>query len=155
MIASLIALPFLALAKADLVEDCTRTAVVVEGDTCDSLSAQYGVSTFQFALVNSAEVDSSCSNLQIDQTVCLGTAGNDCTKTYRVVADDTCGWIQEMYGMDKETLYSNNPQINDDCTNIYIGEVLCVDTQAYEYPEYDQDLYDAVAETYLPFCDEL
>ena len=28
-------------------------------------------------------------------------------------------------GIDIPTLYVNNPQINDDCTNIYVGQVLC------------------------------
>jgi hypothetical protein len=50
-----------------------------------------------------------------------------------------------MYGMDNSTLYSNNPQINGDCSNIYIGEVLCVDTVAYSYPAYNSSLYDVSA----------
>lgn len=44
--------------------------------------------------------------------------------------------------MANTTLYSNNPQINSDCSNIYIGEVLCVDTNTFAYPEYNQTLYD-------------
>lgn len=47
--------------------------------------------------------------------------------------------------MDNSTLYSNNPQINGDCSNIYIGEVLCVDTVAYSYPAYNSSLYDVSA----------
>jgi hypothetical protein len=46
-----------------------------------------------------------------------------------------------MYGMSNDTLYNNNPQIDSDCTNIYIGEVLCVDTTAYDYPEFNSTLY--------------
>jgi hypothetical protein len=76
-----------------------------------------------------------------------------------------------MYGMDNTTLYSNNPQINVDCSNIYIGEVLCVDTEAFSYPEYNATLYDvsppllpssrpnancdqSLSWSYLPYCDE-
>jgi hypothetical protein len=77
-----------------------------------------------------------------DQVVCLGTEGQDCTKVYTVVEGDTCEWIQEMYGMDSNTLWSNNPQINDDCTNIYIGEVLCADTACFDYPEFNQTAFD-------------
>ena len=44
--------------------------------------------------------------------------------------------------MSNSTLYSNNPQINPDCSNIYVGEVLCVDTNTFAYPEYNQTLYD-------------
>ncbi|ODO06295.1 hypothetical protein L198_01527 [Cryptococcus wingfieldii CBS 7118] len=115
---------------------------------------QYGVSTYQLALVNDAEIDENCDNLEPDQSVCLGIEGQDCTKVYTVVANDTCAWVQEMYGISNETLYSNNPQIDAACENIYIGEVLCVDTDAFAYPDYNSTLYDSLAYTYLPYCDE-
>ncbi|TYJ54646.1 hypothetical protein B9479_004680 [Cryptococcus floricola] len=145
-------LPFLSGAFA--IDGCTRNATVVQGDTCDSISRQYGVSTYQLALVNDAEIDENCDNLQPDQSVCLGIDGQDCTKVYTVVANDTCAWVQEMYGISNETLYSNNPQIDAACENIYIGEVLCVDTDAFAYPDYNSTLYDSLAYTYLPYCDE-
>lgn len=47
-----------------------------------------------------------------------------------------------MYGIDAGVLYNNNPQINDECSNIYIGEVLCVDTDSFSYPSYNQTAYD-------------
>lgn len=81
-----------------------------------------------------------------DQVVCLGISGEDCTKVYTVVEGDTCDWIDEMYGMGLDTLYANNPQINDECTNIYIGEVLCVDTQDFEYPDFNQTAFDVSSE---------
>lgn len=46
-----------------------------------------------------------------------------------------------MYGISNETLYANNPQIDADCENIYVGEVLCVDTDAFSYPSYNETLY--------------
>lgn len=46
-----------------------------------------------------------------------------------------------MYGISNETLYANNPQIDADCENIYVGEVLCVDTDAFSYPAYNESLY--------------
>ncbi|CAD6564930.1 MAG: hypothetical protein TREMPRED_000404 [Tremellales sp. Tagirdzhanova-0007] len=117
------------------------------------MARQYGVSTFQLALVNEATIDESCDNLSVGENVCLGITGEDCTKVYTVVSNDTCAWIEEMYGMSNSTLYSNNPQINPDCSNIYVGEVLCVDTNTFAYPEYNQTLYDTLAYTYLPYCD--
>ncbi|GFZ42761.1 hypothetical protein JCM24511_00479 [Saitozyma sp. JCM 24511] len=148
----LAALPLLSSVIA--IDGCTRNATVQAGDTCDSISTKYGVSTFQLALVNDASIDEQCENLMPNQTVCLGVSGQDCTKVYTVVANDTCAWIEEMYGMDNSTLYSNNPQINGDCSNIYIGEVLCVDTVAYSYPAYNSSLYDSLSYSYLPYCDE-
>ncbi|KAL7419666.1 hypothetical protein Q5752_005580 [Cryptotrichosporon argae] len=148
-----LALAVLPVVSAVLAADnCTRSATIVAGDTCDSISSQYGVSTFQLALVNDAEIDEDCDNLQVNSTVCLGIDGQDCTKVYTVVANDTCDWIIEMYGMSNDTLYSNNPQIDATCSNIYIGEVLCVDTTAFAYPAYNESLYEEVAYTYLPYC---
>lgn len=46
-----------------------------------------------------------------------------------------------MYGISNETLYANNPQIDAECENIYVGEVLCVDTDAFSYPSYNETLY--------------
>lgn len=146
------ALPFISAAAA-AIQGCTRNATIVSGDTCDSISTKYGVSTFQLALVNEATIDENCDNLQPNTTICLGVAGQDCTKVYTVVKNDTCDWIMQMYGIANSTLYSNNPQINGDCSNIYVGEVLCVDTVPYTYPAYNTTLYETLAYTYLPYCD--
>ena len=53
----------------------------------------------------------------------------------------TCEWIQETYGISNPTLIANNPQIDANCENIYVGEVLCVDTDDYVYPEVNQTIY--------------
>jgi len=92
--------------------------------------------------VNNPEVNDACDNLVPDTEICLGESGMDCTKVYTVVAGDTCEWIQEMYGMTEDVLYGNNPQINAECTNIYIGEVLCVDTEKFDYPPYNLTAYE-------------
>ncbi|WWC60092.1 uncharacterized protein I303_102656 [Kwoniella dejecticola CBS 10117] len=149
---ALAVLPLLSSVLA--IDGCTRNATVVSGDTCDSISRKYGVSTYQLALVNDATIDENCDNLQPGQVVCLGIEEHDCTKVYTVVADDTCDYIQQTYGISNETLWSNNPQIDDACDNIYVGEVLCVDTESYTYPQYNETLYNALAYTYLPYCDE-
>ena len=83
---ALLALPFLHSALA--IDNCTRNATVVAGDTCDSISRQYGVSTFQLALVNEANIDENCDNLNPGDIICLGLEGTDCTKVYTVVADE-------------------------------------------------------------------
>lgn len=59
-----------------------------------------------------------------------------------------------MYGISSDSLWSNNPQIDAECSNIYVGEVLCVDTEQFSYPTYNRTLYETLAYTYLPFCDE-
>ncbi|EEB87920.1 hypothetical protein MPER_14520, partial [Moniliophthora perniciosa FA553] len=42
--------------------------------------------------------------------------------TYVVKSEDTCNTIVANHGIDMTLLLANNPQINDDCTNIYNGE---------------------------------
>jgi len=105
---------------------CDRSYVIKEGDICDSISAAQGVSTYQLAVVNNGIIDAACSNLTPGNTICLGYKPDDCTSVYVVKKDDTCDAIISAYGIDATTLWTNNPQIDTECYNIYIGEVLCV-----------------------------
>lgn len=50
-------------------------------------------------------------------------SGEDCTTTYVIQANDTCDQITASHAINSTMLYANNPQINVDCTNLYIGEV--------------------------------
>ena len=89
--------------------------------------------SYQLAAVN-PQIDAGCTNLMPDEVLCLGTQGEDCTTTYVVQPDDTCDQISQNHGLNNTILYENNPQINQDCTNIYIGEVrsTCVNRASYE-----------------------
>ena len=119
-----LALPFVAqFVAAD--NTCTRSYTVQEGDICDSISAANNVSTYQFAVVNHGSVDDECDNLAPGQSYCLGWQGEDCTTTYVVQANDDCDIIAAAANINTTILYLNNPQIDDACSNIYIGEVLC------------------------------
>jgi LysM repeat protein len=60
------------------------------------------------------------------QSLCLGTAGQDCTDTYVVQPNDTCEEVANANKVDLGVLYQNNPQLNNPtCNNMYVGEV-CV-----------------------------
>ncbi|KAH7918401.1 hypothetical protein BV22DRAFT_1076251 [Leucogyrophana mollusca] len=122
-IAAFIALPFVAQLAA--AETCTRTYTAQEGDICDSISAAQNVSTYQLAVVNNGIIDDECNNIAPGTSYCLGWQGEDCSTTYVVQANDDCDIISNAAGINNTILYLNNPQINTDCTNIYIGEVLC------------------------------
>lgn len=126
VIAALVALPFVAQ-SAFAADDCARTYTVKAGDYCDKISVAHNVSTYQLAVVNPS-INAACDNLQPDQTLCLGKSGEDCQTTYQIKADDTCDQITQVHAINSTILYANNPQINADCSNIYIGEVLCVGT---------------------------
>ncbi|KAJ7724568.1 hypothetical protein DFH07DRAFT_758973, partial [Mycena maculata] len=49
-----------------------------------------------------------------------------CAQTYTVVSGDTCAAIESRTGISDAQLHSLNPSINSGCTNLQIGEVLCV-----------------------------
>ncbi|KAG5735178.1 hypothetical protein E4T56_gene1282 [Termitomyces sp. T112] len=166
---AVLALPI--LAQSVYGATCNRKYTIQEGDICDSISVAKNVSTYQLSAINTATIDSSCSNLVPGNTICLGYAGEDCSTTYRVVADDTCDHIAANHGLNTTILYLNNPQINDECTNIYVGEVLCVSNTVQVPPQPSGTLPGAVIPTTaapanptatasaddddIPFCDEL
>ncbi|OSD06017.1 carbohydrate-binding module family 50 protein [Trametes coccinea BRFM310] len=81
---------------------------------------------YQLAVVNANSIDSGCDNLQVGQVLCLGTEGEDCKTTHVVQQDETCDLITGTYNINATLLYANNPQIDSQCDNLYIGEVLCV-----------------------------
>ncbi|KAF8513317.1 hypothetical protein BU17DRAFT_53326 [Hysterangium stoloniferum] len=113
----------LALVASD--DSCTCTYTIVEHDFCDSISTANNVSTFQLAVVNPS-INSRCTNLMPGQQLCLGTLGKDCTAVHIVQEGDTCNIITSNYGLNASMLVTNNPIINSECTDIYIGQVLCV-----------------------------
>ncbi|KAF8650729.1 hypothetical protein AX16_005102 [Volvariella volvacea WC 439] len=113
---------------------CLRSYTVKEGDICDSISAAKSVSTYQLAVINEDIINSQCTNLVPGSSICLGYEGEDCSTTYVVRRDDTCEGIQAAHGINSTILYLNNPQINEACDNIYIGEVLCVAGQVIVPP---------------------
>ncbi|KAJ7204200.1 hypothetical protein B0H12DRAFT_987485, partial [Mycena haematopus] len=49
-----------------------------------------------------------------------------CAQSYTVVSGDTCNAIESRTGVSDATLHSLNPSINSGCTNLQIGEVLCL-----------------------------
>ncbi|KAG8716839.1 hypothetical protein FRC08_008713 [Ceratobasidium sp. 394] len=115
-----------ALATVAFAAECTRTYTVQAGDWCDTISQAHNVSTYQLSTVNADKIDDACTNLEVGQILCLGTKGEDCNVTHTVVAGDTCDRVMMGAAINDTVLYHNNPQIDEYCGNIYIGEVLCV-----------------------------
>ena len=82
--------------------------------------------SYQLATVNEGIINEACDNLPVDQTICLGITGQDCTTTYTVQSEgETCDDIAQAAGIDTTTLLANNPNVNEGCTNVGVGEVLC------------------------------
>nr|GAT51218.1 non-Catalytic module family EXPN protein [Mycena chlorophos] len=74
-------------------------------------------SLFSLLIASSVAVTISASPLQTRQS---------CTSSYTVVSGDTCNLIVAKTGVALATLYELNPAVNSGCTNLAIGEVLCL-----------------------------
>ncbi|TFK96989.1 hypothetical protein BDV98DRAFT_585961 [Pterulicium gracile] len=55
-----------------------------------------------------------------------GGGGGGCAQNYNVVGGDVCWAIAQRFGISVATLQSWNPAINGGCTNLAIGQTLCV-----------------------------
>ncbi|KAK7018354.1 RlpA-like double-psi beta-barrel-protein domain-containing protein-containing protein [Favolaschia claudopus] len=106
---------------------CSRSYTVVGGDTCAAIEAKTGVSDANLHTFNPS-INSGCTNLQIGQVLCLANSGSggSCAQTYTVVSGDTCAVIEAKTGTSDANLHAMNPSINGGCTNLQIGQVLCV-----------------------------
>jgi LysM repeat protein len=104
---------------------CARSYKVVAGDTCDAITAAQKVSTYQLTAANPS-INAGCTNLEIGQDLCLGVTGSDCTDLYTVKNGDYCDKIGQQTGVNSTLIMLNNPQIDTNCFNLYIGEILCV-----------------------------
>ncbi|VDB96257.1 unnamed protein product [Peniophora sp. CBMAI 1063] len=114
-----------ALAGSAVAQKCTRTYAVQEGDWCDTISASQNASTYQLSTVNPT-INDLCANLEIGWNLCLGLEGSDCQTTYVVEPNDTIESIAEKYSTNSSTVLANNPQLEKDSSNLYIGEVLAL-----------------------------
>ncbi|KAM6495201.1 hypothetical protein JOM56_009824 [Amanita muscaria] len=120
IISAFLALPL--VAQTGLAAQCSRGYTVKEGDICDSISAANQVSTYQLAVINKGVIDAGCTNLVPGQTLCLANVGEDCNNIHVVALGDDCESVQNQAGINSTLLYHNNPQINENCSNIYVGE---------------------------------
>lgn len=133
------------VAQVSSAAKCTRSYTVKEGDYCDKISAANNVSTYQLGANNPGVINEACDNLVIGGTLCLGTKGEDCSTTYVVSAGDTCSQIWENTRVNATIFSFNNPQVDDECSNIYIGEVLCVAGEVLVPPAPDVPIHTAPA----------
>ncbi|TFY78347.1 hypothetical protein EWM64_g5671 [Hericium alpestre] len=110
-----------AFASSALAASCARTYTVQASEYCDAISAAQNVSTYQLAVVN-PQINQGCTNLLPGQSLCLGNTGEDCQTTYKVVSGNTCDDLTKQFNINSTILYANNPQINADCSNLYVNE---------------------------------
>ncbi|KAG8945535.1 hypothetical protein FRC04_000738 [Tulasnella sp. 424] len=135
MFAPVVALVFAGLVAAQsTIPGCARDYTVQEGDYCDAISAAKNVSSYQLAVSNYQTINDGCTNLVPGEVICLGETGADCATTYSVQSGDYCDLIASNHGINSTLLMTNNPQIDENCYNLYIGQVLCVANQVLVTP---------------------
>ena len=62
----------------------------------------------------------------IFQVLCLGLVGQDCKTVHVVKTGDSCPTIASQANITDGQLLIDNPNVNPNCTNIYVGEVIKV-----------------------------
>ncbi|KIK60811.1 hypothetical protein GYMLUDRAFT_261197 [Collybiopsis luxurians FD-317 M1] len=101
---------------------------VVSGDVCDSIASKLGIPTAALLECN-PQIDAACDNLIPGEqlaTPLTATSCGICGTFYVVKAGDVCDSIGAIFDVTFAGLQCANPQINDECTNLQIGEVLCI-----------------------------
>ncbi|CAL8461580.1 g1111 [Coccomyxa elongata] len=100
---------------------CTKVVTVQNGQTCYTIWTANGISEAEFYSLNPT-VD--CAKLQAGQSLCVA-GSSSCSETHTIVSGDTCYTIWTAAGITQEQLAADNPGL--DCSNLQIGQVLCVD----------------------------
>lgn len=101
---------------------CVATYAVVDGDTCNTVAQNNGVSTFRLLTANGISLD--CSNFPYPgASLCIPPSCD----TYTVALNDTCDSIVTgQAGMSSPQLLAWNPDINNMCSNLIVGNLICV-----------------------------
>ncbi|KAK6987472.1 hypothetical protein R3P38DRAFT_2661607 [Favolaschia claudopus] len=105
--------------------NCTSYHTVVSGDTCSAMDSSAHIALADFLRWN-PEINLACTNIQLDLAYCVGGGGNACGKVYTVVSGASCAAIVKSQGVTQARLNTLNPQINSACSNLDVGENLCV-----------------------------
>ncbi|KAF5000824.1 hypothetical protein FGRMN_1432 [Fusarium graminum] len=97
-----------------------------EGDTCDSISKDAGISGALLYMGNQDDI-LNCHDILTDQKLCLPTTCD----TYYVKPNDTCFSIERALGLRMDSITKYNSWIDRDCTNFqggteFYGRSICV-----------------------------
>ncbi|KAK7014296.1 hypothetical protein R3P38DRAFT_3003090 [Favolaschia claudopus] len=105
--------------------NCTSYHTVASGDTCTAIDASAHIALADFLRWN-PEVNAACTNIELGSAYCVSGGGAACAKVYTVVSGDSCAGIVKSQGVAQARLNALNPQINADCSNLGVGENLCI-----------------------------
>lgn len=141
-----------------MVTTCNDFYKVDANGSCYDIAASHDIPLASFYDWNPA-VQTDCSGLQANEYVCVGTIAtsttsssststtasstdimtptpiqtgivNDCTKFYKVKADDGCYDIADAEGIALDDLYAWNPAVKTDCSGLQAKAYICVGVTA-------------------------
>jgi LysM repeat protein len=134
-----------AAAISGTVSLCYKWHTITSNDYCELLEDEYGL-TFDLLRAWNPSIDNECDNLVVGDAYCIDGAGrassvttvlpsastavettSTCYDGYTVVSGDTCSAIEDAYGLYFDLFRAWNPSINNDCSNLQVGEAYCVD----------------------------
>ncbi|KAL4423688.1 hypothetical protein ABPG75_000989 [Micractinium tetrahymenae] len=100
---------------------CGQTRTVQPGNSCWQLATDASLSRDAFLALNPGV---QCGALPVGQRVC--TAAAACSRGYTVQPKDSCLAIAQRQGISVQQLLAwNAPAVNDACSNLQAGDVLC------------------------------
>ncbi|KAF7588640.1 hypothetical protein BBP40_005422 [Aspergillus hancockii] len=130
-----------------IAPNCDKFHLVVLGDQCDTIEAQYHITDAQFKTWNPT-LDTGCSNLWLGYYVCVhapdGTTSTtpqptdippepqmpgivkECKKYYKVKPGDSCYSIDTATGITLDQFRSWNTKINAACSNLWVDYYVCI-----------------------------
>ncbi|KAM5435812.1 hypothetical protein MferCBS31731_006069 [Microsporum ferrugineum] len=132
----------------NLAKDCDNFHLVASGDSCYTVQTKYGISADQLMMWNPS-LNTECSNLWLGYYACVHVPGattsvptptptpkgpqpqmpgivDNCEKFYLIKDGDSCYTINQATSTTLEQLRSWNKNINEDCSNIWLGYYVCV-----------------------------
>ncbi|KAF7296692.1 hypothetical protein HMN09_01078200 [Mycena chlorophos] len=106
------------------LKNCTEYYTIVTDDTCTSVDEKYNLALEDLLRWNTA-LTSSCTTIQLGEAYCVAGGGNQCSKIYNVVNNDSCGAIESKFNITSADLLAWNPFLGSSCA-IEVGQNLCV-----------------------------
>ncbi|KAJ7894191.1 hypothetical protein B0H14DRAFT_2683543 [Mycena olivaceomarginata] len=129
------------VASGTITSSCTEYYIALSGDTCATIEETFGISLTQFIALNPG-INSECTNFLAEEAYCVSTAaitgppGNlvagsltpaeGCEEYYTIESGDTCNLVAGEWGLTVAQFVALNPEINAECTNLFLGEAYCV-----------------------------
>ncbi|KAJ7606476.1 hypothetical protein DFH06DRAFT_1019244, partial [Mycena polygramma] len=100
--------------------NCTHYYTIASGD----IENKFGLALADLLRRNSART-SSCTIIGLGDAYCVAGGGDPCSKIYTVISGDSCGSIEEQFGITLADIIAWNPFLTSSCA-IQIGENVCV-----------------------------